>query len=313
MARPESAGSANGEAAATSPPPIPPPPSAAPHMSGDRQPGSRRSAVTTPPDGMSRPVPPGPEPGPRPAHLSSAPNPGPAPTTPTPPAPSRSGGPPPLDSTLVGEPGPPPDGGPPYGAIGGRPFPGPKLGRNLLRGRLPTRSRRRGLRGRTDGAQATEGKWVTHRIRHVHPWSVVKVAALFYVCVFLTFMVAGFLLWNVGRSTETIDQLEGFVTDMGAYGRCVPEDSIEPGTDFERSDDCPDGRVQVGGFRIDDGAVFRTALFGGIVLVIAGTAGTVLLTLLFNLLTEVTGGVRYTTVREQVRPPTRSPDPQIRR
>lgn len=142
-------------------------------------------------------------------------------------------------------------------------------------------------------------------------------AGLFYICVYLTMMVAGFLLWNVGRSTETIDRFEGFISGTAAYGNCVPEDSLEPGTDFERDEDCPDGEVSVGEFRIDDGTVFRTALFGGLVLVGAATAGTVLLALLFNLLTEVTGGIRYTTIREPIRDPqrapARSPEPQLRR
>jgi hypothetical protein len=154
---------------------------------------------------------------------------------------------------------------------------------------------------------------VGHRLRHISPWSVFKVAGLFYVCLFLTLLVAGVLLWNIGRTTETIDQFEGFVTRLGAYGRCVPEDDLDPGTDFERDDDCPDGRVLVDGFKFDDGTLFRTALFGGVVLVLAGTAGTLLLTVLLNLLSEVTGGVRYTTVREPPSAQPRSTTPKLRR
>jgi hypothetical protein len=127
---------------------------------------------------------------------------------------------------------------------------------------------------------------------------VFKVVVLFYLCVFLMFMVAGVLLWRIGRSTETIDQVEGLVTRLGAYGRCVPEADVEPGTDFETDEDCPDGEVIVEGFRFDDGTLFRAALFAGSIFVVAGTAITVLLTVLLNLLNDVTGGVRYETVRE---------------
>lgn len=307
-AHPESAGivgSGNGESGATTPPPPIPPPGS------PDQPPPRRPAIVTPPDGTP-PVHLASEPGGRPAHLAPAPAPGANAN-----ANAESGAHPP-DPTLVGDPLPPPGPPGPYGGVGGLgglggPAPTrPKLGKGLL-GRLPARPRLRMPKGRSDGAPVPDGRWVVHRVRHVHPGSVLRMAGLFYICMFLTVMVAGFLLWNVGRSTETIDQLEGFITDMGAYGRCVPEDSIEPGTDFERSDDCPDGRVSVGEFRFDDGTVFRTALFGGIVLVVAATIGTLLVTLLFNLLTEVTGGIRYTTVRENVRPPSRSPGPARRR
>jgi Transmembrane domain of unknown function (DUF3566) len=163
------------------------------------------------------------------------------------------------------------------------------------------------------GTETPEGRWVGHRLRHISPWSVFKVAGLFYVCLFLTLMVASILLWNVGRSTETVDKFEGFISRLGAYGPCEPEDSLDPGTDFERDEDCPEGSVRVGGFKFDDATLFRSALFGGIVLVVGGTAGTVLMTVLFNLLAEVTGGVRYTTVREPGAPPPRSQGLKLRR
>jgi hypothetical protein len=333
----------------SSPPPVPgspgaerpapsaPSPGDADEPPGGRPPGPMPGGGMPPPSRPSH-FTPGPEPGPgpdpvrgpapgvaggRPAHLA-APGRGPAEGVP-----GGAGG---EDATRQGDspvpPAPPYDQTIRFGNVGG--FAGlgglagrrggatrPRLpGAGLLRGRLALRGRRRSSRhpGMRGGAsRPTEGRWIDYRMRHIHAGSVLRVAGLFYVCVFLTLMVAGFLLWNVGRSTETIDQLEGFITRLGAYGRCVPEDSLEPGTDFERDEDCPDGRVLVEGFRFNDGTLFRTALFGGIVLVVAGTGATVLLTLLFNLLTEVTGGVRYTAIREQQRPPPRSPDPPIRR
>lgn len=206
------------------------------------------------------------------------------------------------------------------GETASTPAPGPMLGTApapTLSGRLPRglgRARWRPSRRRPASPEAPpEGKWVTHRLRHVSPRSVFKVAGLFYACVFLTLMVASVVLWNVGRTTETIDNFEGFISRLGAYGPCEPEDSLDPGTDFERDDDCPDGSVRVGGFKFDGGTLFRVALFGGIVVVIGGTGATVLMTVLFNLLAEVTGGVRYTTLRESSGSPPRSPDLKLRR
>ena len=53
-------------------------------------------------------------------------------------------------------------------------------------------------------------------------------------------------------------------------------------------------------FQIDDGTLFRVAAIGGTVLVVAGAVGNVLLTVLLNLLNELTGGLRHTVVKEPV-------------
>jgi hypothetical protein len=175
---------------------------------------------------------------------------------------------------------------------------------------LPPRRERPPRKRRVAEAKraAPEGRWIGHRLRHIGPWSVLKVASLFFFCLFLTFVVAIVLLWNVGRSTETIDQFEGFVTRLGAYGTCTPEGDLKPGTAFERDDDCPDGEVLIDGFKLQDATLFRVVFFGGVIIVVGGTLGTVLLIVLFNLLNDVTGGIRYTTIREPVggSPPSRS-------
>jgi hypothetical protein len=150
-------------------------------------------------------------------------------------------------------------------------------------------------RGASDGSEV---RWVTHRLRHVSLWSVCKVAGLFYVCLFFSLLVATVLLWNVGRATGTVEDFESFISGMGSYGECVPEKTLKPGTEFERDEDCNKGSVRVGNFHFDGRVVFRTALFGGMVFVIAATAATLLLTILFNLLNDITGGVRYTLIRE---------------
>lgn len=143
-----------------------------------------------------------------------------------------------------------------------------------------------------------EVRYVTHRLRHLSLWSVVKLAGLLYVCLFFALLVATVLLWNVGRATGAVDQVESFISGIGSYGECVPEEGLEPGTEFDRDEDCKQGNVRVGMFELKGGVVFRSALFGGLVFVVAATGATVLITILFNLLNEITGGVRYTLIRE---------------
>ena len=64
---------------------------------------------------------------------------------------------------------------------------------------------------------------------------------------------------------------------------------------------------------LDDGLLFRAAAIGGTILVVAGSIGNVLLTVLLNLLNEVTGGLRHTVIREPVARPGPAPGPGQRR
>jgi hypothetical protein len=66
----------------------------------------------------------------------------------------------------------------------------------------------------------------------------------------------------------------------------------------------PGGRELVGEFKFEDGRIFQAFLLGGIVLVLAGAATAVVLVLLFNLISDLTGGVRVTVLEED--PPVRS-------
>jgi hypothetical protein len=140
---------------------------------------------------------------------------------------------------------------------------------------------------------------------------VFKISALFYLSLGLIILVAGTLLYNAGRSVGTVDQVESFVTRMGAYGTCTAKAELPAGTEFEEDDDCAEGQVLVGGFEIDDGTLFKAAAIGGAILVTAGSIGNVLLTVLINLLNELTGGLRHTIVKEPVRRP-RSGSPRRR-
>ncbi len=178
-------------------------------------------------------------------------------------------------------------------------------------------------------------------VRHIEPWSVLKVSVLFFLSIFLIICVASALLWNTARSAGAIDDVESFITDLG-FGNCeaIESDTTTPSTTPSTIDgageqvsggvatsttvaaaveeptstlpdengDCPEGQVLVGGFKFEDQQIFRAFALGGVVLVLAGAAGSVVLTLLFNLMSDLTGGVRVTVLEEEpVRPPTGSP------
>jgi hypothetical protein len=167
----------------------------------------------------------------------------------------------------------------------------------------PLRRRGRHLQAARADRASRRGLRVNQRLWSIDVWSVFKISVLFYISLGLIILVAITLLYNAGRSVGTVDQVESFVTRMGAYGECVVEAEVPEGTAFEEDDDCADGEVLVGGFTVDDGTLFKAAAIGGVILVVAGSIGNVLLTVLINLLNELTGGLRHTIIKEPVRRP----------
>ena len=170
-------------------------------------------------------------------------------------------------------------------------------------------------------------------VRHIEPWSVLKLSVLFFLSLFLIICVASAVLWNAARSAGAIDDVESFVTslgfgncedieprprhhrhDPGHGGRCRragerggrhlhhgrrPPDEEETSTLPDEDGNCAEGQRLVGGFKFEDQQIFRAFALGGVVLVLAGAAASVVLALLFNLISDLTGGVRVTVLEEE--------------
>lgn len=116
---------------------------------------------------------------------------------------------------------------------------------------------------------------VRRLVRHVEPWSVLKVSLIFYFCLWVILLIAGVILWSFAVGSGTIDNVENFVKELFAL------ESFE--------------------FNADE--IFRASAIGGLVLVVAGSGFTVLMAVLFNLISDVTGGVRFTVVEEETARP----------
>jgi hypothetical protein len=196
---------------------------------------------------------------------------------------------------------------------------------------------------------AVRGRRVRRTVRHIEPWSVLKLALLFHAAIFAILCVASALLWTAARASGTLDNVESFITSVGGFGNCEPIAGFEPdpptssststiatdevdqlggGTATDADDevtddtvedtspvdeipdddeDCGEGRRLVGEFKFEDGRIFTAFAFGGVVLVLAGAGGTVVLVLLFNLMSDLTGGIQVTVIEEDVRPRKRPP------
>jgi hypothetical protein len=104
---------------------------------------------------------------------------------------------------------------------------------------------------------------------------VLKVSLIFYFCLWVILLIAGVILWSFAVSSGTIDNVENFVKELFA---------------LESFD-----------FNADE--IFRASAIGGLVLVVAGSGFTVLMAVLFNLISDITGGVRFTVVEEETARP----------
>lgn len=108
-------------------------------------------------------------------------------------------------------------------------------------------------------------------IRRVDGWSVLKVSAIFYTCVWLVLLTSGLILWGGAVQSGTVDNVENLIATL---------------LGFET-------------FLIDGEVLFRVALVGGLTAVVAATAFSVLMAVLFNLISDLTGGIRVTVIQEE--------------
>jgi hypothetical protein len=119
---------------------------------------------------------------------------------------------------------------------------------------------------------------VTRVLRHVDPWSTFKVALIFSAVLYAVMLTAGVLLWNVALNTGTVDNVERWFTQFG----------------WET-------------FELDGGDLYHNAWIAGLFAMVGLTAFAVLCATLFNLVSDIVGGVRMTVLEEEVVERTISP------
>ncbi len=112
---------------------------------------------------------------------------------------------------------------------------------------------------------------VTRVLRHIDPWSTFKVALLFSAVVYVVALTSGVLLWRVADSTGTLANVERWFTQFG----------------WET-------------FELKGGEIFRNAWMIGLFGAVGLTGALVLLATLFNLVSDIVGGVRVTVLEEEV-------------
>lgn len=112
---------------------------------------------------------------------------------------------------------------------------------------------------------------VTRVVRHVDPWTVFKIAIVAHLVLYVIMLTASVLLWNVANATGTIDNVERFFESFGWNS-----------------------------FEFDGGELYHAGWIAGLFIVIGFTGLAVLTATLFNLITDLVGGMRFTVLEEEV-------------
>jgi len=151
----------------------------------------------------------------------------------------------------------------------------PRLVRRPNRDRIPKAQRPDREPREPKELQVPKGGYRVRRVRrlvrHVEPWSVLKVCLVLYLCVWGLLVIATKMLWSAADEAGTIAKIESFVEELFALES----------------------------FEFDSAQIFRIFVLGGLVVVVGGIGITVVLAVLFNLISDLTGGVRFTMIEEE--------------
>ena len=120
-------------------------------------------------------------------------------------------------------------------------------------------------------ARRVRARKVRRVVRHIDPWSVLTFSVLFFLCLFAALLLASVLVWNAAVAAGTIENIESFIREIGDYQT----------------------------YEIKGDVVFRAAMVIMGILTLAASVMVVLLVVVFNLISDLVGGIRVTVIEEE--------------
>jgi hypothetical protein len=108
-------------------------------------------------------------------------------------------------------------------------------------------------------------------VRHVDPWSVLKLSLIFYFCVLLVVMLGLAVFWSVLNRLGVVEDALGFLLELN---------------------------LEV---TINAGNIGRAIFLVGLLNVVLFSAINVFLAFLYNLVSDLLGGLRMTLAEEDIR------------
>jgi hypothetical protein len=119
---------------------------------------------------------------------------------------------------------------------------------------------------------AAVGQPARRVVRRIDTWTVFKLSILFYFCVFAVLLIAGIILWNVAASFGVLTHIEKFIRSL-----------------FDLTT-----------FRFRAPIVLEAAAAAGGILIFIGTLINVLAVVVYNLTSDMLGGVQVVVIEEVV-------------
>jgi hypothetical protein len=122
--------------------------------------------------------------------------------------------------------------------------------------------------------RAAPARRVRRVVRQVDTWTVFRVSVLFYLSMLVVVLVAGSLLWAVASAAGVTHNFEKFIKDL----------------------------FSLDSFHFAGSAILQATGVGGLVLVLIGTGCNVLVAVIYNLISDVVGGIEVTVLEEDSSP-----------
>ena len=123
--------------------------------------------------------------------------------------------------------------------------------------------------------QRFEARKVRRLVRHVDPWSVLKLSLLLALCMWVVALIASVIIWSVANNTGALDSLERFFQENLRL------------TDFELTGD----------------VLFRQFGLISLLASLGFAASMVIISLVFNLVSDIIGGVWISVIEEETARP----------
>jgi len=128
----------------------------------------------------------------------------------------------------------------------------------------------RGRRLHRERIQVVRGRRSRRIVRRVDTWTVAKVSMMFYLCALLVIVIAGIILWNLASAFGIIHSIDRSIRSLFAYQS----------------------------FTLHAGAVLEYTVAAGFLLAIVGTIINTLAATVYNLISDVIGGVQVVVVAD---------------
>ncbi len=123
--------------------------------------------------------------------------------------------------------------------------------------------------------QRFEARKVRRLVRHIDPWSILKLSLLMALCMWVVAMIASVIIWSVANNTGALQSLENFFNDS----------------------------LQLEDFKLDGSVLFRQFGLISLLMALGAAATAVVLTLVFNLVSDIIGGIWVSVIEEETARP----------